>query len=104
MRFNELLDPESASDPGSYALEAWNYRYSDQYGSKDWSVREPNREGRDPWEVRGATWDTPTRTVTLAVPDLRPVMQFGLKYNIDGVAGRPAAGELYGTIHRLHPR
>jgi glucose/arabinose dehydrogenase len=102
LRFNEPLDRGTVEDPGSYALEAWNYRYAAQYGSKDWSVRDPNHEGRDAWEVKAARLDTDGRTVILDIPDLQPVMQFGLKFNLDATDGTSAAGELYGTIHRLH--
>ncbi len=102
LTFNEPLDRTGAEDPGSYSLEAWNYRYAAQYGSKDWSVSQPNKEGRDAWNVESAKLSEDGRTVTLSVPDLKPVMQFGLKFNLDAASGAPAAGELYGTIHRLH--
>ncbi|MCC7376246.1 MAG: hypothetical protein IT581_16425 [Verrucomicrobiales bacterium] len=104
LRFNENLDRGTVEDTGSYSLEAWNYRYAAQYGSKDWSVRDPQREGRDPWEVKAARFDGDQRTVILEVPDLRPVMQFGLKFNLDAADGTSAAGELYGTIHQVHSR
>ncbi|MBL9138037.1 MAG: hypothetical protein JNK85_19375 [Verrucomicrobiales bacterium] len=102
LRFNEALDRTTVEDTGSYAMEAWNYRYAGQYGSKDWSVRDPQREGRDVWDVKSAKLDADGRTVRLEIPDLRPVMQFGLKFNLDAADGTPAAGELYGTIHQLH--
>ncbi|MCC6235875.1 MAG: heme-binding domain-containing protein, partial [Verrucomicrobiales bacterium] len=104
LQFNEALDPDTATDAGSYSLEAWNYRYAEEYGSKDWSVAQPDREGHDTWEVTAAAWDPATRTVVLTVPALTPVMQFALKFNLDAASGAPAAGELYGTIHRLHSR
>jgi glucose/arabinose dehydrogenase/sugar phosphate isomerase/epimerase len=103
LTFNEPLDRFTAEDPESYALEAWNYRYGPQYGSKDWSVADPEREGRDTWEITQARLHLDRRTVTLVVPDLRPVMQFGLRFNLDTTDGSLAAGEFYGTIHRLHP-
>lgn len=102
--FNEPLDRETVVDPGSYALEAWNYRYAAAYGSKDWSVKNPDREGHDTWEIQAATLEADGRTVVLQVPDLKPVMQFSLKYNLDTASRAAAAGELYGTIHKLHPR
>jgi len=104
LTFNEPLDPATAQDSDSYALEAWNYRYSGDYGSKDWSVQNPAQEGRDPWTIQKATLSKDGRTVALDIPDLKPVMQFGLRFNLDTSDGRPASGELYGTIHRLHAR
>ncbi len=102
LTFSEPLDRSTAEDPGSYGLEAWNYRYAAQYGSKDWSVKAPEIEGHDTWAVRSAKLSADGRTVVLEVPELQPVMQFGLKFNLDTADGRPAAGEMYGTIHRLN--
>ena len=102
LTFGEPLDPATVEDPGSYSLEAWNYRYSREYGSKDWSVAHPDREGHDTWSIPQATLSADGKTVSLSVPDLKPVMQFGLRYNLDTRQGKPAAGELYGTIHKLH--
>ena len=104
LTFNEPLDPATAQDSDSYALEAWNYRYSGDYGSKDWSVRNPTQEGRDPWAIQKASLSKDGRTVALDIADLKPVMQFGLRFNLDTANGRPASGELYGTIHKLHAR
>jgi sugar phosphate isomerase/epimerase len=103
LSFNEPLDPSTAEDPDSYALEAWNYRYAAAYGSKEWSPSNPDREGRDPWSVTSAKLLPDGKTVVLTTPDLKPVMQFALRFNLDTRAGTPAAGELYGTIHKLHP-
>jgi sugar phosphate isomerase/epimerase len=102
LTFNEPLDRETAEDPGSYALEAWNYRYTSDYGSKEWSVAEPKREGHDTWNATSAKLSSDGRTVDIAVSDLKPVMQFALRFNLDTAGGAPAAGELYGSIHKLH--
>ncbi|MFN0067093.1 MAG: hypothetical protein ACKVYV_05590, partial [Limisphaerales bacterium] len=99
--FSEPLDPATAVDPGSYSLTHWNYRYAAQYGSKDWSVADPAKEGRDAVPVQAAALSADGRTLTLRVPGLRPVMQFALRYNLDTAAGRPARGEVFGTINRV---
>ncbi len=99
--FNEPLDRETVVDPGSYSVEAWNYRYAAQYGSKDWSIKNANQEGHDTWTVKCAQLGADGRTVTLEIPELGPAMQFAVKFNLDTAARTPAAGELYGTIHKL---
>jgi hypothetical protein len=101
LAFNEALDREIAEDTGSYAVQAWNYRYAAQYGSKDWSVAEADREGHDTWEVRAAELAPDGRTVRLEIPALRPVMQFELRFNLETTEAVPAAGELYGTLHHV---
>lgn len=99
LTFSVPLDPETAADPDSYALTAWNYRYAAQYGSKDWSVANPDREGRDTWTVAAARLEADGHTVVLTVPEWRPVMQFALRYNLDAASGAAVRGEVYGTVH-----
>lgn len=101
LAFSEPLDPATAADAGSFSLKQWNYRYAAQYGSEDWSVADPEKEGRDDVPVTAASLSADGRTVTLRVPGLRPVMQFALRYNLDTAAGRPARGEVYGTINQV---
>ena len=101
LRFAQALDRSAAEDPGSYAVRAWNYRYSGDYGSKDWSVADPKKEGRDEWTVKSARLREGGRTVTLEIPDLRPVMQGELKYNLSGAGGAPGLrGSLWFTVNR----
>ena len=38
VRFSEPLDPTAAGDVKNYAIEQWNYHYSEQYGSDHWSI------------------------------------------------------------------
>jgi glucose/arabinose dehydrogenase len=54
LTFTEPLDPETAGDPGSYAVQQWNYDYSAKYGSPDLSVADPKKKGRDTLEVSAA--------------------------------------------------
>ncbi|MGE4179239.1 MAG: DUF6797 domain-containing protein [Limisphaerales bacterium] len=98
--FSDSLDA-TANDPESYSLEAWNYRYASEYGSREWSPSDPEREGHDTWTVKSASLLADGRTVVLSVPDLKPAMQFQLRFNLDMKDGPPAPGELYGTIHKV---
>lgn len=99
IEFAVPLDPATATDPGSYDLKAWNYRYARQYGSKDWSVEDPKREGRDMWTITGAKILSGNTRVLLQVPGLRPAMQGELKYNLDRPDGaRPLRGSLWFSI------
>jgi len=100
--FTRRLDPQTGSDPGSYSFKQWNYRYAEQYGSKDWSVADPQKEGRDELPIRSAKVGGGGRTVFLEIPDLKPVMQFEVKYNVDGeMGGKPLRGSFWGSINRV---
>jgi hypothetical protein len=102
LTFSRPVDPSTAADPGSYGFKQWNYRYAEQYGSKDWSVADPQKEGRDEIPVKSAKVLADGRTVFLALPGLQPVMQFELKYNVDATdGGKALRGSLWGSINRV---
>ena len=101
--FSQLLARRFAEDPGSYNIQQWNYRYEKKYGSDDWSVAEPSQKGRDEVEVRSATLLADERTVFLETPELRPVMQMQIKYNLDATDGQKLRGVFYTTINTAAP-
>jgi len=80
--FSEKLDPAVAADAGSFGVRRWNYRYTQDYGSKDWSVVDPNKEGRDEVEVKSSTLLPDGRTVRITLADARPAMQYELRYDV----------------------
>jgi len=101
LRFASPVDPATASDPGSYAVRAWNYRYAEAYGSKDWSLKDPSKPGRDEWTVASVKVEAGGRSVVLSIPELGPVMQGELKYNVSPAdGGKPWRGSLWFTVHR----
>ena len=101
LTFTQALDKDTAEDVGSYGLEQWNYRYAAQYGSKDWSVANPQQEGHDTLDVRSAKLLVDGRTVFLEIPNLDPVMQLQVQYNLSAKEGTSLRGKLYVTINRL---
>jgi hypothetical protein len=98
--FTEPLKREAAEDTGSYGLEQWNYKYSKGYGSKEYSAFSPDVVGHDPVEVELAKLED-ERTVFLRIPQLRPVHQMAIKYNLASADGQPMRGELFLTIRAL---
>jgi hypothetical protein len=101
LTFSQPLDKQIAEDAGSYGMEQWNYRYAAQYGSKDWSVADPNKEGHDPVEIRSAKLLTDGHTTFLEIPNLKPVMQLQVQYNLAAKDGTAIRGKLFATINRL---
>ena len=102
LKFAEPLDASVAEDVGSYAVEQWNYRYAAQYGSKDYSVKDPNREGHDEMKVTAAKLSEDRRSIVIQLPEIQPVMQMKIAYNLTGADGHTFRGEVYHTIHGLH--
>jgi hypothetical protein len=102
LTFSQPLDQATAEDVGSYSVKQWNYRYAREYGSKDWSVLNPRKEGQDDVFVKSAKLQPDGRTVSLTIPDLKPVMQMEVQYNVDGASGeRPLRGRLWLSVNKL---
>ena len=101
LTFTEPLDREIAEDADSYAVQRWNYLWSEKYGSPDVSVADPKKKGRDPVDVKSAKLSVDGRTVTLEIPGLKPVMQMGIKARLKAADGGAVSFELYSTINQV---
>jgi hypothetical protein len=109
--FTEPLDPETARDPGSYAVDQWNYRWTKEYGSKLYSVKDPGKaiekslehSSGDPVDVKSVTLSNNNKTVFLEYAEpVVPVMQQHIRFNLNDAAGkRLKVAELYHTINRV---
>jgi len=103
--FTAELDRTAAGDPERYAVEAWNYRWTSGYGSGEFPIREgdgnPKGEGRSPLTVKSATVSDDGRSVTLEIPEIRPVMQMRIQMKLKAADASPVSTEIHHTIHRL---
>jgi cytochrome c2 len=100
--FSDRLEASSATDPGNYDVKAWNYRWTAQYGSPDFKL--DGKEGRDSWRVESATLSGDRKTVFLKVPELQPVMQMHVVFNLKAADGAPVQNFVHGTIHQRGPK
>lgn len=101
LTFSEPLDAESASIPGRYSVERWNYRWTKNYGSKDWLFSDPARMGRDRMEVLSAKLSADGRSVFLELDGLAPVMQMQVRYRLRAADGKDVRGDIFHTVHKL---
>jgi hypothetical protein len=99
--FTCALDAASANDVQNYAVEQWNYEWTEKYGSPEFSVRDPRRQGHDAVDVRGANLSNDRKTVFLEIPDLRAVMQMRIQFRLRSERGAPVEYEIYNTINRV---
>jgi hypothetical protein len=99
--FTDPLDREVAGDVDTWGVLRWNYVWSEKYGSPDWSVEDPKKQKRDPVEVASVKVSEDGKTVFLAIPTLKPVMQQFVKARLRGADGSAIPFELYHTIHRI---
>jgi glucose/arabinose dehydrogenase len=100
VRFSDPLDRARAADARRYRAERWNYRYTENYGSKDYRVSD-DALGRDDVEIASARVSRDGRSVLLQIPNLAPCMQMKLTYRLQTEDGARLAGEIMHTIHAL---
>lgn len=101
LTFAQPLDPETANDAESFGVQQWNYRWSAEYGSPDLSAADPSKQARDDVPVRSAQLRPDGKTVFLDIPDLQPVMQMSIRYDLDTTRGATITDTLYLTIHHV---
>ena len=99
--FSSRLDPASATDEQNFAVEQWNYAWTEKYGSPDFSVAEPGRQGRDPVTIRSVRLSADHRAVTLELAEVRPVMQMRIQFRLRAEDGTAIEQEIYNTINRV---
>ncbi|MFM7205988.1 MAG: DUF6797 domain-containing protein [Planctomycetaceae bacterium] len=97
VRFAEPLDPTVAGDPARHVAQAWNYRYSEGYGSAEYSPRYEGMVGHDHLPIRAAVPSADGRGLFLELPDIRPVSQIHLA--VETAAG--SIHDLFLTANRL---
>jgi len=109
--FTAPLEEETAADPGSYAVDQWNYKWAKDYGSKLYSVKDPTKaidkslesaQG-DPVEIKSVKLSNGNRTVFLEYAEpVVPVMQHHIRFNLNDEKGNPLKiEELFQTINAV---
>lgn len=101
LTFTNPLDRKTAENPDFYAIEQWNYLWSKNYGSPEFRVSTPNIQGRDEVEVLSATLMQDQRTVFLELASVEPVMQMGITYHLNSLAGVKIQHTYYHTINSV---
>lgn len=95
------LDPKTANDEQSFGIDQYNYRWTGKYGSEKYKVSNPNQVGGDEVDVKSARLQPDGKTVVLAVPGLRPVMQMSIQIHLSALDGTAIECELDNTINRV---
>jgi hypothetical protein len=102
--FATELDAATANDAENFALERWNYLWSEKYGSPDFKVSEPAKQGHDKMDIDSTRLQPDGRTILITVRDLKPVMQMRLQFRLRTRTGEPINSEIYHTINAVPPQ
>ncbi len=95
--FSRPLDLAIAGKTTSHFAQAWNYRYSSGYGSREFSPRHPGTVGHDHLPIRSVKMLDDRCSIFLEIPDLQPVNQLHLRLRVDD----GPAHDLFATVHGL---
>ncbi|HJO57429.1 MAG TPA: cytochrome c [Nitrospinaceae bacterium] len=98
--FSNALDRETATNPQSYSVERWNYRRTPNYGSQDYRVSD-GRKGHDKLYASEVLLSDDGKSVFLKIPDMKPVMQMEIKYNLKSRDGEWISQFIHHTVHVL---
>jgi cytochrome c2 len=99
LRFDVALDPKLARDPASYSLQSWSYQRTYKYGSPQY--RADGTPGQDSLPASAAYLSADGRSVFIAVPGMKPVMQLRVGWSLATADGRPFAENAYTTPYEL---
>ena len=97
LRYDVAIDEESLSEDRVFAQQ-WNYLYSEAYGSPEYSVKNPGVQGHDLVEVSSVHRLEDGKSVFVEIPQLHPVMQFHLFYEMKTHEGESVETDLYYSI------
>jgi hypothetical protein len=101
LTFAEKLDRATAEDAGRYAVQRWQYRWTENYGSKHYLLSDPKKEGHDDVNVLSAKLSEDGKTVLLKLEDLRPAMQMKIDVDVKAEDGGAVKTTIYSTINRV---
>jgi len=103
LKFSSELDKDIAEDIDSWSAEQWNYKWSNQYGSKDWSLEDPAKQGRDKVTIKKVKLLSNAKGVFLYMDNLRLVHSMAIRYNLDTKTQKIFKGTFHLTINEIGP-
>lgn len=99
LRFDVALDPKKASDPASYSLQTWSYQRTYKYGSPQYKA--DGTPGQDSLTASSAYLTPDRRSVFIAVPGMKPVMQLRVGWSLATAEGAEFSENAYTTPYEL---
>ncbi|MBI5691725.1 MAG: hypothetical protein HZC55_16700 [Verrucomicrobia bacterium] len=99
VRFEVPLDPARARNTSSYSLQSWAYQRTYKYGSPQFKA--DGTPGQDALAPSAAYLSTDGRSVFIAVPGLKPVMQLRVGWSLATADGTRFSDNAYTTPYDL---
>ncbi len=99
--FSSALDAAAVGDAENVGAVGFNVVRTGNYGSSEYSLKDPKKQGRDPVEIKASKLKADGKTVSLEMPDLKPMTNLVLKFRLKAADGAPVVVELDYTLHRV---
>jgi glucose/arabinose dehydrogenase/mono/diheme cytochrome c family protein len=99
LRFEVALDPTRARNPANYSLQSWAYQRTYKYGSAQYKA--DGTPGQDALTASAAYLAPDGRSVFVAVPGMKPVMQLRVGWSLATAAGQRFDENAYTTPYEL---
>jgi hypothetical protein len=93
LTFSDPLEPETAITGADISVTTWSLIRSERYGSPRQNVKQLT--------IAAAKVSANGRTLSLTLPEIEPVWQMEVRYNLKGANGVGVTGTLQNTIHTL---
>ncbi len=91
--FSDPLDARAAGNAANFKVTTWSLLRSEKYGSARHNVKE--------LKIAGATLAEDRLKLRLLLPEIEPVQQMEIRYELKGADGATVKGTLENTIHVL---
>jgi mono/diheme cytochrome c family protein len=101
LRFDVALDSAKAVDPDNYWISSWHYQRTYKYGSPQ--LRSDDTPGIDRLTASHAYLSKDRRSVFVAVPGMKPVMQMQVSWALLSADGKKVQESAYFTPYNLPP-
>jgi len=93
------LERKTAEDPENYAVEIWNYRWTEAYGSPEYSVESPELKQHDKVPISGVHLQPDGKSIKIDLAKIQAVMQMKVQFRLRAQDGTPLSNEIYNTIN-----
>ena len=97
LRFDQALDPSV----GNITARRWNYKRASSYGSGHY--RPDGKAGEEFLSVSDLKFSADRRSVLIATPELHPVHQLAVGYELKTASGESFSNSAYLTLHHTSP-
>ncbi len=97
LEFGTEFDKKTATNPANYRVKRWNYKRTKKYGSGHYKL--DGTPGEELMPVFSAHLSEDQKSIFIAVPDIKEVMQMEISYNLETTDGATVNDNLWFSVN-----